>query len=153
MRIVHLLSLISALLSPNQVPGLKDAELVSFAHDFPKLAIKDTFVVDQKAIVRINITNQSILTKTVFKLTGSYVDSKNASKVIRTISSENVQYVVKSGKTINLKYKFIPQIEADNVALLVTVDFYDLDETSYRSVGALQTIRVVYGDSVFDLQR
>lgn len=104
-------------------------------------------------MVRMNFTNDSDLKKTVFGITGYYVDPSDASKVIAKISKDAVTIVVKPGKVSYLKYRFSPQIEAGEVGLLVVLEYYDSDETGYKSIGALEKITVVYGDSVYDFQR
>jgi len=143
---------LAAGLSKTQVANIKNAEDVSFVHDFPKNPFSQ-LVIDDKAMVRINMTNNSPLSKTVFGITGYYTDPEDAGKDPVKISSDKVQILVKSGKTIHLKYKFIPQAHAGTVGLLVVVDYYDSDEPAYKSVGALQSIQLVYGDSLFDFQR
>lgn len=139
-------------LSKTQVENIKNAEEVVFAHDFPKNPFAQ-MVIDKKATVRINMTNNSPLHKTVFGITGYYTDPEDAGKNPVKISQDKVQILVKSGKTIHLKYKFIPQTNSGKVGLLVVVDYYDSDEPAYKSVGALQAVKLVYGDSLFDFQR
>jgi hypothetical protein len=126
--------------------------MVTFTHDFPK-TLKSNIKIDNESFVRINMTNASPLKKTVYGLEGFFTDPTDATKVIHEISKDRVQIVVKPGKTIKLKYRFTPRMEPAEVGLMVLVKYYDSDETGYNSVGALENIEVVYGDSPYDLQR
>jgi hypothetical protein len=99
------------------------------------------------------MTNASPLTKTVYGLEGIFTDPEDSKKIVHRISKERVQIVVKPGKTAYLKYKFSPRMEPADLGLMIVVDYYDSDEPAYKSVGALQKITVVYGDSPFDIQR
>ncbi|KAJ3306254.1 hypothetical protein HDV03_000174 [Kappamyces sp. JEL0829] len=98
------------------------------------------------------MTNNSPLTKTVFGVTGYYTDADDAGKNQVKISTDSVQKVVKSGKTAHLKFKFTPQMEASKRGLLILIDYYDSDEPAYKSIGHLNTIELVYADSLYDLQ-
>ncbi|KAJ3270056.1 hypothetical protein HDV01_000604 [Terramyces sp. JEL0728] len=140
-----------AKLDPFDLADIKDAPEVEFVHDFPKNPFSH-FNIDEQGLVRINITNKSDLTKTVFGLTGIYTDKDDVKKVIAKIPTEKVQIIVKPGKTQFLKYKFMPQAEAGDFGLVVLVDYYDSEEPAYKSVGCIDTIKIVYSDSLFDLQ-
>lgn len=140
-------------LSKTQVSGLKAADEVVFKHDFPRSKQFGSLVIDEKAVVRINMTNNSPLPKTVFGITAYYTNVEDASKDQVKIGHDKVQILVKTGKTVHLKYKFIPQANSGSRGLLIVVDYYDSEEPAYKSVGALQVIQLVYGDSLFDLQR
>ncbi|KAJ3323705.1 hypothetical protein HDV06_001435 [Boothiomyces sp. JEL0866] len=140
-----------AKLDPFDLADIKDAPEVELVHDFPKNPFAH-FNIDEKGLVRINITNKSDLTKTVFGLTGIYTDKDDAKKVITKMTTEKVQIIVKPGKTQFLKYKFMPQPEAGEYGLVVLVDYYDSEEPAYKSVGCIDTIKIVYSDSLFDLQ-
>jgi hypothetical protein len=139
-------------LVPKGIKDLKDDSKVEFAFDFPKNRFP-TFAVDEPHLVRINMTNNSPLTKTVFGLTGYYTDPIDSSKNVKQISTNAVKIIVKQGKTAYLKYKFTPQMQAGEVGFYVIVDYYDSDEPAYKSVGAIKTINLVYTDSAFDFQR
>ena len=151
-NLVFLLTSILASLSVDQVKDLRDAPQVTFTHDLPK-SQNSKLIIDEKALIRINLTNESPLTKTVFQVSGYFVEVGDASKVIRKISVDKTQYICKEGKTIHLKYRFSPQLESGKVGLLVLVEYYDADEEHYKSVGALQVVDLGYADATFDLER
>jgi hypothetical protein len=152
LQITLLVSIVFGKLEPVQIQDLKDAPNVIFKHDFPR-SPGGTFKIDEKGIVRINITNESSLKKTVFGVTGYYTHAGDASKDLVKISTDSIQKVIKSGKTIPIKFKFSPQREAAKVGLLIVVDYYDSDEPAYRSIGVIDTIELVNSDSILDFQR
>ena len=136
-----------------KIADVKDAPLVTFSHDYPLSKMDKIMLVDQKAVVRINMTNSSPLTKTVYRISAHFADATNTSKVLFQLPAERVQIVVKKMKRAYLKYKFIPVMEPRNASLVVVVDYYDSDEPSYKSIAVLDTVELKYGDSPFDLQR
>ena len=142
-----------AKLQAPKIADLKDAPLVTFSHDFPNQKSGKIMFVDQKQVVRINMTNSSPLTKTVYRISAYFADPDNSTNVLHQLPSERVQIVVKKMKRAYLKYKFIPVMEPKNVSLVVLVDYYDSDEPAYKSIGVLDTLELKYGDSPFDLQR
>ncbi|KAI8902818.1 hypothetical protein BC833DRAFT_644979 [Globomyces pollinis-pini] len=155
MQLYTILSLILgvtfALLDATAIPDLKDAPDVVFAYDFPRNP-DGVFKIEKKTLVRVNMTNNSPLTKTVYGLTGYYTDKDDVLKNQVKILHDELNVIVKPGKTVYLKLRFTPIIDSGDFGILLLVDYYDSDEPSYKSVGALRTIKVIYADSMFDLQ-
>jgi Translocon-associated protein (TRAP), alpha subunit len=152
LKLIFLLSSILATLSIDQVKDLRHAPQVTLSHDFPK-SKSSRLTIDEKVLLRINFTNTSPLTRTIFQVSGYFVDLDDASKVIQKISVDKTQYICKQDKTVNLKYRFTPQLESGKMGLLVLVEYYDSDEEHYKSVGALQHVELGYADATFDLER
>ncbi|KAI8910304.1 hypothetical protein EDD86DRAFT_205053 [Gorgonomyces haynaldii] len=143
-------ALVFGQLDPKLIPGQKTDKTVKFVYDFPKNEFKN-FYSGQEAVIRINMTNTGINTKTVIGLTGKFT-KHDTPDVIANISTYPVTKTVKPGKTVALKYKFTPYLEAGQYGLAVLVDFYDLEETGYKQVGAWDAITVSFADSYYDLQ-
>ena len=157
--LVHLVcvGLAAAQLVVSQVKNLVSDKTVTFVHDFPKNAFNSSsFDVDlnvgQETWVRVNMTNTGIIQKTVVGLSGALTSPDDASVIKTNLTGIPVQKTVKPGKTVVLKYKFTPQLEAGTYGFVLLVDFYDLEESGYKQVGALDTVNLIYADSYYDIQ-
>ena len=111
-----------------------------------------SFADGQKTYISINMTNNSPLAKTLIAVHGKFTDL-NTGKVILNISSVKTSKVIEPHTSFLFKYRFIPQIEAGPLGMLVVADFYDLEETGYKMVAMHEKINVVYNDTYYDFQR
>ena len=83
--------------------------------------------------------------------------TEDASKVIRNLSINNLKVVIKPGKSVSFPYKFVVDIEPREAArLVVFVSSYGQEDdpaSETHLVAVDETIKIVYNDSIYDLQR
>ena len=99
------------------------------------------------------MTNTGIMKKTVVGLSGFLTSPDDAGLIKSVLPPVRIQKSVKPGKTVVLKYKFTPHLEASTYGFLLVVDFYDAEESAYKQVGALDSIVLVFADTFYDVQR
>ena len=144
---------VQAIAEAKGLTDIKDAPEVDFKFDYPKHKDK-IFFIDKQFEVRINITNNSEQTKTVYSMTAYLTDPKDTTKDLKVLKSKDkdMKVIVKPNKTSFLKYRFTPTIVGE-YGLIVLVDYYDLEEVDYKSIGVLDQIKISYSDTLYDAQR
>lgn len=113
-----------------------------FAHSLVALPIGTDY------LVKFNMTNTSILKKTVVGISATLVQD---SKTVQTFPRAAVQKSVAPLGTVVLRYKLHAFANPGDYRLRVNTEFYDSDE-EYSQVAIDAPVTLAYSDSLYDLQ-
>ncbi|KAI9197229.1 uncharacterized protein BJ171DRAFT_521642 [Polychytrium aggregatum] len=111
-----------------------------------------TYVSGQHSNIDIFVANKGTQKHTIFGVFASLTNSGDYNKVVRNLTLAGYQIPLKAGSNLTFTYPFSIETEAMELGYVLYVDYYDSEEIPHRIVAFSTPVKVVFGDSLFDLQ-
>ncbi|KAI8832466.1 hypothetical protein BJ741DRAFT_614601 [Chytriomyces cf. hyalinus JEL632] len=131
----------------------RSTEYLSFDVVFPKGKEADSrkFVSGEQTEVVVGVTNKAKQATGVYAIGGYFAYSSNTSKPIHEIQQTRVNVRLEPKQQTSLPLRFNPEMEAQELILVVNVDYFDSDEAPLRVVAFEGPVQIIPSDFIFDL--
>ncbi|KAI9352639.1 hypothetical protein BDR26DRAFT_849610 [Obelidium mucronatum] len=108
------------------------------------------FVSGEPAEVVVGVTNLGSHPTSVFAISGYFANPKNASKSILDLGAQRFSIKLGSNEQASFPLRFTPELEAQNLILVVYIDFFDIEETPIRAIAFEGPIEITPADALLD---
>ncbi|KAJ3063726.1 hypothetical protein BCR33DRAFT_854355 [Rhizoclosmatium globosum] len=115
-------------------PGSKDSQFVS----------------GEPAEVVVGVTNLAPHPTAVFAISGYFAEAKNTSKPIHELDAQRFNIRLDSKQQASFPLRFTPEMEAQDLILVVLIDFFDADETPRRAIAFQGPVKIIPSDFILD---
>ncbi|KAJ3001776.1 UNVERIFIED_CONTAM: hypothetical protein HDU68_006642 [Siphonaria sp. JEL0065] len=127
----------------------KQVSELSFDTVFP--TAKDSkFVSGEPAEVVVGVTNLASHPTSVFAISGYFASPKNASKPIHELGAQRYSIKLDSKQQASFPLRFTPELEAQDLILVVYIDFFDIEESPIRAIAFEGPIKIIPSDFILD---
>ncbi|KAI8846765.1 hypothetical protein BC829DRAFT_397836 [Chytridium lagenaria] len=96
-----------------------------------------------------------LLISTLFAISGAFTHPKNLSLVLRNVSllCFNIPpFPLSPSKEATVPFRFRSELEAQDIGLLVHIDYFDNEEHPHRAIAFQDYVKITSSDSYFDIQ-
>ncbi|KAJ3414141.1 hypothetical protein HDV05_007003 [Chytridiales sp. JEL 0842] len=134
----------------NAGTGPESASVLKFSAGFPNNPFNNV-IADKVTELQINVTNTASTTQTLFGVYAVLTKQSNFSQVLFNLTAARYNVALPTLKTATLPFKFKVETEAQDLGLVVYVDYFDKEEVPHRAVAFKKVIKVSASDYTFDL--
>ncbi|KAJ3102668.1 SWI/SNF and RSC complex subunit Ssr1 [Phlyctochytrium planicorne] len=131
--------------------GAKVVSDLEFSYLFPDNPFK-VVVANEITELLIGVRNTGKQTQTLFAISGAFTHPKNTSLPVRNITMQRYSLPLEPKQEATVPFRFRAEIEAQEIGLIVYIDYFDSDEQPHRAIAFQDLVRVTSNDSYFDLQ-
>ncbi|KAJ3212836.1 SWI/SNF and RSC complex subunit Ssr1 [Dinochytrium kinnereticum] len=124
---------------------------LEFSYLFPDNPFK-VVVSNEVSELLISVRNTGKNTQTLFAISGAFTHPKNLSLVVRNITSQRYSLPLEPKQEATVPFRFRSEIEAQDIGLIVYIDYFDNEEQAHRAIAFKDLVRITSNDSYFDLQ-
>ncbi|KAJ3238137.1 hypothetical protein HDU78_003668 [Chytriomyces hyalinus] len=131
----------------------RTTEYLSFDVVFPKGKEADNrkFVSGEPSEVVVGVTNKAKQATGVYAIGGYFAYSSNTSKPIHELQQTRFNIRLEPKQQASLPLRFNPEMEAQDLILVVNVDYFDNDEAPHRVIAFEGPVQIIPADFIFDL--
>ncbi|KAJ3175632.1 hypothetical protein HK101_010623 [Irineochytrium annulatum] len=131
--------------------GAKASSELRFSHTFPENP-KKVVVSGEFGLLNIGVLNTGKGTNSLFAVSGQFTQPKNYSLPIRNITASRINLQLEPNRDGNVPFKFRAELEAQDVGLVVFLDYFDKEDNPHRVIAYKGQIKITPSDSYFDFQ-
>ncbi|KAI9366069.1 translocon-associated protein, alpha subunit [Zopfochytrium polystomum] len=123
---------------------------LQFTHMFPKNPLNLVRAGDITEVL-IGVTNVGKTSATLFAVSGLFSHPQNLSLPLRNLTAQRYNLPLGPKQEATVPFRFIPELEAQDVGLVVYIDYFDNEEAPHRAIAYKGVITITAADSTFDL--
>ncbi|KAJ3133812.1 hypothetical protein HK100_004065 [Physocladia obscura] len=130
--------------------AVRESAELAFETVFP--SNKDhKFLSGELTEVVVGLTSKVAYPVSVFAISGYFANPKNSSKPIHELPAQRFNIKLDTKQEASLPLRFTPELEAQQLVLVVLIDYFDVEETPRRVIVFEGPIQIIPSDSLFDL--